>query len=256
MTPLPASLYFGQVGHVRHAPRRHALRYGMFSVLADIDGPGREAGRNALFSFDRFNLVSVHQRDHGDGSGDLRRWVTAQLADAGRTGPLGRVQLLAAPRVLGLIFNPISVYFCHDPADRLTGLIFEVSNFHGGRCAYPFKVDDPDAATFRARCPKRFFVSPFNPVDGEYCFRLDREGDGYRLGIQLFRNGACTMGAIHTASRKPLSWKSVLMANFRFPLNTIGIVGGILVEAVRLRLKGLTTYAPRRGTIDTLPRRP
>lgn len=254
MKPRPASIYSGDVVHVRHAPQRHRLRHGLFSILADIDGAARRDAGIRLFSYDRFNLVSVHARDHGDGSGDLRGWVQRQLQAVGLTEPLGRVQLLAAPRVLGLVFNPLSVFFAHDRADRLRGVIFEVGNFHGGRCAYTFAVGDPDAQTHRFACPKRFYVSPFNPVDGEYRFRLTRHGDAYRLGIQLLRNGGCVFSAVHAAQRKTLTSKALAAANLRHPFNTAGIVGAILFEALRLRLKGLVTYAPRRGTIDTQSR--
>ena len=254
MRPLPASLYPGDVGHMRHGPKRHRLRYGMVCVLADIDGPARDDSASPLFSFDRFNLVSVHARDHGDGR-DLRAWCSERLREAGQDTPLGRIQLLAAPRILGIVFNPVSVFFCHDSEDRLAGMIFEVSNFHGGRCAYAFPVEPGADLPLRFSCPKRFFVSPFNPVEGEYRFRLERDADRYRLGIQLFRDGQCVMGAVHTAKRDTLTHSALLRAQFRQPFNTVTILGGILFEALRLRLKGLTTFSPRRGTVDTLPRR-
>ncbi|MHA6287666.1 DUF1365 domain-containing protein [Maricaulis sp. CAU 1757] len=255
MTPLPASIYPGQVGHTRQAPKHHSLRYGMFSLLTDIDGPERANAANRLLSFDRFNLVSVHARDHGRGDGQLRDWVTAHLESVGVTASLGRIQVLAAPRVLGLIFNPISVYFAFDRADALVGVLFEVNNFHGGRCAYPFRITDPDAPSHRFSCPKGFFVSPFNPVDGVYHFRLDFDETRYRLSIQLVRDGVRTLSAVHTARRETLTTGALARTNIRYPLNTLGIVGAILVEAIRLRLKGLRTFSPRRGTRDTDLRR-
>ena len=103
--------------------------------------------------------------------------------------------------MLGLVFNPLSLFFCHDTAGRLRAVIFDVSNFHSGRCAYAFEVPLGAEGPLRFACPKRFFVSPFNPVDGEYRFRLERDENRYRLGIQLFREGACTMSAVHRAAR-------------------------------------------------------
>ena len=209
MTPLPASIYFGDVGHVRHRPKRHSLRYRMVSVLADIDGPGRHDKGVLGFAFDRFAPVSQHAADHGRGHGSLRDWVGDRLARAGIDPEPGRIQLLAAPRVLGIVFNPISVYFCHDRSDRLAAVLFEVANFHGGRQVYAFPVPDDSATPLRFSCEKTFFVSPFNPVEGEYRFKLDRDEETLRLGIRHYRDGACVMGAILNAERRSLSTRAL-----------------------------------------------
>ncbi|WP_417497078.1 DUF1365 domain-containing protein [Maricaulis sp.] len=254
MTPLPASLLAGDIGHTRLTPKRHVLRYGMQSVLLDIDGPELAAIRSPLFSVNRLNLVSYHPRDHGRGDAALRPWVEDQLAAEGADFGLGRVQILTAPRVLGLVFNPVTVLFCHDRAAVLRAVIFQVSNFHGGRCAYTFVLPPETAGeTLRFSCRKRFFVSPFNDTDGEYRFRLDRDADSLRLGIQLWRDGACVLGAVQKCAIRPLDTVGLLATPLSLALNTPKIVGAILFEAARLRLKGLKMYTPRHGSIDTRP---
>ena len=254
MTPLPASLLDGDVGHTRLGPKRHSLRYRMHSILLDIDGPALAKIRSPLFSVGRFNLVSFHARDHGRGERELRPWVEDQLANKTADFPLGRVQILAAPRVLGLVFNPVTVLFCHDRAEALRAVIFQVSNFHGGRCAYTFLLPPGMRdESLRFSSTKRFFVSPFNATDGEYRFRLDRDRTGLRLGIQLYRDGGCILSAVHKCAIRPLETRSVLRAPFSLAFNTIKIVGAILFEALRLRLKGLKMYTPRHGSIDTTP---
>ena len=254
MTPLPASIYVGDVGHVRHRPKRHSLRYRMISVLADIDGPRRRSRGVFGFAFDRFAPVSQHASDHGRGHGSLRDWVCERLEQNGIDLDPGRIQLLAAPRVLGFVFNPVSLYFCHDHDDRLAAVLFEVANFHGGRQVYAFAVPDDTDTPLRFSCQKTFFVSPFNPVEGEYRFRLDRDEETLRLGIRHYRDGACVMGAILNANRRNLTTRSLWRAQVIQPFSTLVTVGGILFEALSLRLKGLPIHAPRRGSTDTLPR--
>lgn len=258
MTPLAPSLTFGEVGHTRLRPKRHSLRYGMFSVLLDIDGEHSPQQASPLFSVDRFNLTSFYQRDHGRGEAELRPWVQEQLLGQGNRFALGRIQILAAPRVLGLVFNPVTVIFCHDKADQLRALIFQVSNFHGGRYAYTFVLpanDGPgsESGSLRFTSRKRFYVSPFNSTEGEYRFRLDRSEEAIRLGIQLFRDDECVLSAVHLAHLRALDTGNLLIAHLKFPLNTVRIVGAILFEAVRLRLKGLKLYTPRHDSIDTQP---
>lgn len=257
MTPRPASLLIGQVGHTRRGPRHHSLRYRVASVLVDIDGPDVPRSNRFGFGFNRAALVSLHTRDYGGANMELRDWVETRLREAGVAGPFGRIQLLAAPRVLGLAFNPISVFFAHAPDGHLIGLIFEVSNFHSGRCAYAFPaetISDADGS-IRLQTEKRFFVSPFNPVSGTYHFRLNRDGDLYRLCIQLVRDGAVVLSAAHTARLEDLKPARLRAATWLVATNTARIFFGILWEALKLRLKGLTLFAPRRGTIDTMPGR-
>ncbi len=257
MTPRPASLLIGQVGHTRRVPRRHSLRYRVVSVLVDIDGPDVPRSHCLGFGFNRAALVSLQTGDHGGADMELRDWVETRLRCEGVSGPFGRIQLLAAPRVLGLVFNPVSVFFTHAPDGTLIGLVFEVSNFHSGRCAYAFPVTaTPDAnGSIRLRAEKRFFVSPFNPVAGTYHFRINREGDRYRLGIQLVRDGELVLSAAHTARLESLNPTRLRAAAWLVATNTARIFFGILWEALKLRLKGLAMFTPRRGTIDTMPGR-
>lgn len=92
-------------------------------------------------------------------------------------------------------------------------------------------------------------------MDGEYQFRLGRDQDSYRLGIQFIREGEVVLSAVHTARMEPLGPAALRHAAGLVATNTARIFFGILWEALRLRLKGLTMFAPRRGTIDTMPGR-
>lgn len=255
MRPLPASLCDGIVGHTRHGPKRHSLRYSMLSVLIDFEAAARDRRHGLLWAVDAPALISVQTRDYGSGRGALRDWVQDRLSAAGLDAEIGRIELLTAPRVLGIKFNPLSVFFAFGTDDRLVGLVFEVSNFHGGRQAYAFPVSDNAGPDYRLTCPKSFFVSPFNaPDEGEYHFRLRRDQQRLCLSIQLYRGGERILSAVHSAHLTRLNTKNLRGALLRHPFNTIKIVGGILIEALRLGLKGLPLHAPRRGTVDTRPR--
>jgi len=236
MKPLEPSVFHGMVGHTRHGPKRHGLRYRLLTILTDIDGPDSARARKQGWS----------PRDHGRGDDALRDWVTEQVATAGVTGAIGRIQLMTAPRRLGLVFNPISVFFVHDRAGELCAVVFEVNNFHAGRGSYAFAVDPDAPMPLRFDCPKTFFVSPFNPVEGHYRFKLERDDRRYRLGILYERDGRRVMSAVHSAERRPL-----FASPIEFLINTPRTVAGILTEALKLRLKRLPLFSPRPGTVDT-----
>ncbi len=129
-----SALYEGTVAHRRLRPRRHRLRYRVFSLLLDIDEVPALCAGLRLLSHRRFNLFNFDERDHGDGTGgSLREWVETHLAEAGIDLEVGTIRLLAMPRVLGYGFNPISVWFCYHRSGRLAALLHEVHNTFGER---------------------------------------------------------------------------------------------------------------------------
>lgn len=255
MTPLPASLCDCIIGHTRHRPKAHSLRYSMLSVLVDVDSEIARGRRGWLWAVDRPALISLKTRDYGRGQGSLRSWVNAELAGAGVKQPVGRIELLTVPRIFGIKFNPLSVFFAFDQDENFVGIVFEVSNFHSGRQAYAFAVAPDAGPDYRFSCAKDFFVSPFNSAnEGEYQFRLRRDAESLRLSIQLERDGKKILSAVQSARLTPFSQPALRQALLTHPFNTIKIVGGILIEAARLGLKGLPLFTPRRGTVDTRPR--
>src|SRR4051812_13510002 len=147
-----ASLYIGKVMHARLRPFGHRFSYRVYSLLLDIDRLAEASRMSPLFSVERFNLLGFSARDHGrrDGS-PLRSHVESQLADAGVMIGGGRILLLCYPRVLGFVFNPLSIYYCYDEAGELAALIYEVRNTFGGLHAYVAPVRPAEATSSGVR---------------------------------------------------------------------------------------------------------
>ena len=114
------AIYRCGVMHRRLFPTRYRFNYTVFSLFLDIDRVDALAARLALFSYNRFNVLSFHDRDHGprDGSA-LRPWLTKLLETHGVHGVDGRCFLLCMPRLFGYVFNPLSIYYCFDSQERL-----------------------------------------------------------------------------------------------------------------------------------------
>ena len=106
-----ASLYVGEVMHARMKPFAHRFAYRVFSLLLDLDRLPEAGCQSALFSVDRPGIVSFHQTDHADREGEtLREKADCLLAEAGLATPAARILFLAYPRILGYVFNPISLW--------------------------------------------------------------------------------------------------------------------------------------------------
>lgn len=137
-------------------------------------------------------------RDHvGSPDRSIRENLDEWLADRGIELRGGQVLMLANARVFGYVFNPLSVYWCHDASGELVCVVAEVHNTYGGRHLYLLRTDDQG----RASVDKEFYVSPFLEVDGHYVMRLPRPGDQLSVTIALRQNGKTTFSATMKGTR-------------------------------------------------------
>ena len=233
---MTSALYSGIVVHQRFKPHRHRLRYRLAQILFDLDA--MPALR--LFSHNRFNLVSFHDRDHLDGSGtDLRNQVEHALIDAGLQPDGGPIRLLCMPRILGHAFNPISVFFCHRRNGSLMALLYEVNNTFGQRHTYLIPVEDPEAKTIHQHCEKAFYVSPFMPMDMTYSFRVIPPGETTVIVVHGDDEQGRVITAAFAGRRENLSDAALVSMLLTHGLLSLKVLGAIHWEAAKLWFKGL-----------------
>ena len=188
MSEWHSALYFGEVMHQRVRPRRHRLRYRVFFLFADLDELGSLSRRLRLFSYNKFNLFSFLDRDHGPSDGSsLRHWVERHLAEAGIDLEGGPIRLLCFPRVLGYVFNPLTVYFCYRRGGEIAAVLYEVNNTFGERHTYLVPVDADGSGPLSHHCEKNLYVSPFNAVEGGVQFPRRASGRNRHRGDQSER---------------------------------------------------------------------
>ena len=195
-------LYHGEVVHRRLNPLRHELRYRVFNLFADVDRLDELSGKLKFFSYNRLNLLSIMDRNHGPGDGTPVRehaWRLVRSAEGGET--VRRVFLFCYPSVLGYVFNPITVYYGLDGEDRLRLMIYEVNNTFGGRHSYVLPV----GSSLAQSAPKHFFVSPFNAVEGHYTFHFTAPAEKMALGVALSVDGKPVLNAYVSGTRRPLA---------------------------------------------------
>ena len=170
--------YHGRKGAVENS-FRYSVDYVVLDAEASLQTP-------ALFGRNRGAVTSLWDEDHGgaNGAGRGAAWVRDVLAQHGVTG-VARIELMAQPRVLGHVFNPVSFWLCHRADEALIAVISEVSNTFGDRHSYLCHHDDlrPITATDHLHATKIFHVSPFQPVEGGYSFRFDIRAD--RIGVWI-----------------------------------------------------------------------
>lgn len=238
----PVALYRGRTVHVRFTPFAHRLGYDIYQILIDVDRLEEAGAGRRWFKVNRFAPMAFHEADHGDRSGGpLRPWVEAHFQRAGVDLMGGPIRLLCFPRVLGFVFNPISVFFGHRPDGTLAGVLYEVNNTFGDTHAYVAPATG--AAIERQQADKILHVSPFFDVSGRYAFTLRPPGATLSLVIDKHVEGARDHLATLKATRRPFVDAELAKAFFAIPFLTLKVVAGIHWEALKLFLKGARYHA-------------
>ncbi|MEV0761870.1 DUF1365 domain-containing protein [Nocardia sp. NPDC050435] len=224
MTIAPA-LYFTRIHHLRRAPVRHAFEYRSYSWFFDVDAPPKLPLPLRPFGYFR-------AADHLEGPGaDLRTRVRTFLLDNGIDSD-GPITALMNARALGYVFDPLTLFWCHDRDGALRCVIAEVHNTYGQRHAYLVRPDPHG----RDEVEKRFHVSPFNRLEGRYELHVPEPADDLTVRIALLRDGQPPFHAAVTGHRLPVTPRTILRAQLRTPLSP-------WLTAARIRRHGIALWA-------------
>ncbi|GHF42128.1 DUF1365 domain-containing protein [Seohaeicola zhoushanensis] len=227
----------GHTFHARMGAVTNAFRYAIDYVLLD---PETAPQAPRLFARNRRGVTALHDADHGGppGQGRGAAWAREVLSRYQVSG-IARLRLLAQPRVLGHVFNPVSFWLCEDAEGALIAVIAEVTNTYGDRHSYLCHKPDlsPIAAEDRLESQKIFHVSPFQPVAGSYRFQFDIRPD--RIGIRIdYGREARGLVATLTGPRAPLTNRSILSMLLRRPFGSRRVLALIHWQALKLWWKG------------------
>ncbi|WP_205876257.1 DUF1365 domain-containing protein [Mycobacterium camsae] len=233
---LTPAIYRTTISHCRQVPVQHSFEYRSYSWYVDIDQ--LPALPWWLRPFARFSAA-----DHLAGSDDaadtsLRRRLETFFAEHDTAMPDGRITALLQARVLGYVFNPLSVFWCHDRNGRLRHVIAEVHNTYGGRHAYLLPPADRPVLV-----NKQFYVSPFNPVDGHYLVLAPPPEHQVDVMVSLLRERRLAFTATLRGERLPATVRHVAALQFLSPMAPLVVAARIRLQGIRLWLRRVPVVA-------------
>ena len=238
-------IYNGVVTHTRFKPVKHFLKYKTFSFYIDLDEIKKLDNDNPIFSYNRFNIFSFYDKDHGDRDGKpLKVWVLDNLKKFNINENINKIKLLCYPRIFGYVFNPLSVFYCYED-NSLKAIFYEVKNTFNEQHTYIFKVKDNK---IEQKCKKKFYVSPFMDMDTYYNFKLLSPNEKLSVSIKQTDKEDVVLTAVQTGTRKEFTFKQLIINFFKYPLMSIKIISAIHFEALLLWKKG-AIYRKRNNKI-------
>jgi DUF1365 family protein len=254
-------IYEGWVRHRRFRPVEHSFRNHLFLLYLDLSEIDTVFAKYWGWSSKRIALARFKRSDHfGDPNVSLDETVRDFVEQRGQPRPTGPIRLLTNLRYFGYVFNPVTFFYCFDFEERLEYVVAQVTNTPWGeRHCYLVSRDQFAATEAQPSSGKDFHVSPFMPMDLEYCWQLIPPADKLTVRIANFQktesksHEAFFDATMQMSKREINSWQLARVL-FRYPLMTVQVVANIYWQAFRLWRKGCPFYShPKKNTVATPP---
>ena len=239
MKNISSSIYSGIITHKRFKPKKHFFSYKTFSLLINLKEIDSIAKKISFFSYNRFNILSFYNVDHGPRNGSsLTEWVKKTLSKSKINIGNGTIKLLCFPRFFGYVFNPLSIFYCYDKNLKLKAILYEVKNTFNEQHTYVFRSPSSSKVILH-KCSKKLYVSPFIEMNTFYNFRLSKPGSNINVLIKQTDAYGTLLIAHQTGKRISLNSNNLLYQFLKHPLMSFKVIAAIHFEAFRLWIKGV-----------------
>ena len=227
--------------HKRLLPKTNSFTYGVYYLVLPITHIYEKIVTNYL-AINKFSFLSFHEKDHGNHKGNIDTWIKDIIKQYGINHLINDIILIAMPRVLGYVFNPISLWLCFDKDKQLRAVLCEVNNTFGENHSYLCAHHNGDIIKSNdwLKAEKLFHVSPFLKREGHYKFRFSIHENTLGVWIDFYNiTGEKQIITSLIGRLQPLTKSSLRKAWLRHPLVTLKTIFLIHWQALKIISKGI-----------------
>lgn len=236
-TQFNSGLYVGETYHERFVPKSHKFTYQIMMFWLDLAEVEQLNDSLTLFSNTKFNWIQYKRSDYlKNKTANLQDEALEKMSSLAGETLTGKVFLLSPLRILGMYFSPVNFYYLQNPQGEFTHLLAEVSNtpWNERHC---YLVD----LKTQNETDKAFHVSPYNPIDMKYKWRIKQPNEKLNLVLECHKKDKHFTAAI-ALNRISLSNRTLKKTLLQFPHMTIKTLFGIYWQAIKLFIKKVPIY--------------
>jgi DUF1365 family protein len=251
---MKSSLFSTTILHERYHEFKHKFRYFIVSLLIDHDEIMFLSANVKFFSYNKFNIFSFYEKDHGYRDGrNLREYVEDNLKSNKIIFENLKIKITCLPRIFGYAFNPLSIIYCYNQ-NQLIAIFYEVKNTSNEQHTYLFASNiSEETNIYRHKCNKNFYVSPFIGMKALYKFKNTLSDNKMSIIIDLFdENNKKILTASQFGKKIKFNSFTLFRQLIINPLVTIKVIFAILYESIFIVLKGGKYYARKKKALDTI----
>lgn len=234
---MQSAIYKGSVFHSRFVPKKHAFTYQIFLMWINLDEIEKLEAQVKGFSATSWAPIRFKRSDYfGNPEQPLKQAVLEKMSDLAMKTLTGKVFLLGQTRTFGMYFSPVNFYYLQQKDGSFSHVLAEVSNtpWNERHCYLVDLANQQD-------CDKVFHVSPFNPMDMQYKWKISQPEESLRLTLSCHKEVKHFVASLNL-SRIELNSKSLFSVLASIPSMTVKTVWGIYWQAFKLFIKGVPFY--------------
>ena len=133
---MKARICRGTIIHRRQRPVGHQFTFPYYFYVFDLEELDDIHAGVKIFSRNKWNIISIHDKDYLAGSGSIKEKILHYLKGAGCADGIYRIELVTNARYFGYVFNPVSFYYCYRRDGSVRAVVAEVNNTYGDKHLY------------------------------------------------------------------------------------------------------------------------
>ncbi len=240
MSALNSRLLVGSVRHRRYTPKRHELTYSLFMPCIDLD-EWKELSQKVWGLGEKWWHWARLRREDYLGDGDFKQSVQNKVFELTGERVEGKVLAVVHLRYMGIYFSPVNFYYLYDMKGEWRYLLAEVSNTPWNERHYYAIPAETGNEGKNWQHDKAFHVSPFNPIDQQYHWKLKPLNESLMVHLECHREEKA-FDATLAMKAKDFSTKRLLSLLVQTPIMAIKVTLGIYWHALKLWVKGVPIY--------------